>query len=238
AGLNAALQVNNGEPFTLDRADAYIGVMIDDLITKGTQEPYRMFTSRAEYRLVLRADNADQRLTSKGIALGCVSANRQKVFEAKRGLLKEGRELVNRLKATPNDLNMKGIKVNQDGVRRSVSQLLAYPDVDFAKVTEIWPELSTISQPIAEQLEIEGTYSGYLQRQDADIQAFRRDESLKIPIDLDFSIIDGLSNEVKKKLDETRPDTLGAAARISGVTPAALTALLGYVRRYRPNNAA
>ncbi len=236
AGLNAALKSGDKDSFVLDRADAYIGVMIDDLITKGTREPYRMFTSRAEYRLILRADNADQRLTPKGVGIGCVESSRKAVFDAKIDLLNQGRALAGSLKATPNDLNKRGIKVNQDGVRRSVFQLLAYPNVDFAKVTEIWPELNQISQPIAEQLEIEGSYSGYLDRQEADIQAFRRDESLKIPNDVDFNLIDSLSNEIKVKLTETRPDTLGAAARISGVTPAALTALLGYVRRHRRNS--
>ncbi|MGE5146639.1 MAG: tRNA uridine-5-carboxymethylaminomethyl(34) synthesis enzyme MnmG, partial [Candidatus Eiseniibacteriota bacterium] len=220
----------------LDRADAYIGVLVDDLVTLGTGEPYRMFTSRAEYRLTLRADNADQRLTPKGIALGCVSADRAGRFGAKAEALEQGRRLVQTLTATPTQLQRHGLSVNLDGVPRSAAALLAYPDIDLGRLGAIWPELAAIRPDVAEQLEIEARYAGYLERQEADIRAFRRDESLRLPDDLDYGAIGSLSNEVRLKLDRARPETLGAAARISGVTPAAITALLRHVRR-RPEAA-
>jgi tRNA uridine 5-carboxymethylaminomethyl modification enzyme len=231
AGLNAALAAAGSAPFVLDRADGYIGVLVDDLVTLGTGEPYRMFTSRAEYRLTLRADNADQRLTPKGMALGCVSAERAGRYKAKAAAVEAGRRLVRRLTATPTQLQRQGIRINLDGVPRTASALLAYPDVDAARLAGIWPELSAIRPDVAEQLEIEARYAGYLERQEADIRAFRRDEGLALPEDLDYGHIGSLSNEVRAKLVAARPATLGAAARISGVTPAAITALLRHVRR-------
>ncbi len=231
AGLNAALGVARKEPLILDRADAYIGVMIDDLVTLGTAEPYRMFTSRAEYRLKLRADNADQRLTAKGVEIGCVGAIRAGKFNEKMEALETAGALLDGLVASPNQLKSQGIDINLDGVKRSARTLLAYPGIDLSRLVCIWPELGRISAAIAGQLEIEAGYTGYIERQEADIRAFRRDESLEIPEELDFEAIPGLSTEVRAKLNEARPATLGAAARISGVTPAALTVLLGHVRR-------
>jgi tRNA uridine 5-carboxymethylaminomethyl modification enzyme len=205
--------------------------MIDDLVTRGTNEPYRMFTSRAEYRLLLRADNADQRLTGKGEAIGCVGAARARAFRKKMEALEAGRGLLRTLGATPAELRRHGLKISQDGVRRSVAELLAYPGIDLAMLAPIWPALRGLRADVAEQLEIEAQYAGYLKRQEADILAFRRDEALRLPPDLDYGTIGGLSAEVRQKLDAARPATLGAAARISGVTPAALTALLRHVRR-------
>jgi tRNA uridine 5-carboxymethylaminomethyl modification enzyme len=215
----------------LDRADAYIGVLVDDLVTRGTTEPYRMFTSRAEYRLVLRADNADQRLTPLGIRRGCVGGERETAFAAKLAALDEARALAATLRLTPPALARHGIAVNADGVARSAAELLAYPDVTLARLAAIWPELAGMAPEIAEQLEIDARYAGYLDRQAADILAFRRDEALLLPDDLDYRGIGSLSNEIRDKLTATRPATLGAAARISGVTPAALVALLKHVRR-------
>jgi tRNA uridine 5-carboxymethylaminomethyl modification enzyme len=234
AGLNAALSVAGKAPIILDRADAYIGVMIDDLVTLGTAEPYRMFTSRAEYRLKLRADNADQRLTAKGAEIGCIGGVRARHFSDKMDALKSAGALLDGLVASPSRLKSQGIGINLDGVKRSARTLLAYPDIDLSRLTGVWPELGRIPAAIAAQIEIEAVYAGYIKRQEADICAFRRDESLEIPEDLNFDAIPGLSTEVRVKLSETRPATLGAAARISGVTPAALTVLLGHVRR-RPD---
>ncbi len=231
AGINAARAAAGNGPFVLDRADAYIGVLIDDLVTLGTAEPYRMFTSRAEYRLLLRADNADQRLTPKGARIGCVSAGRRRVFAAKEKALKDGARTLDGLTATPNTLRGKGITIAMDGVRRTGRELLAYPGIDMERLAVLWPEVGAIAPQIAGQLEIEARYAGYLERQDADIRAFRRDESLRLPADLDFDAIPALSTEARSKLAHARPATLGAAARISGVTPAALTALLAYVHR-------
>ena len=232
AGINAALAAGgNRDGFVLDRADAYIGVLIDDLIGRGTNEPYRMFTSRAEYRLLLRADNADQRLTAKGIAIGCVGSERRDVFEAKSVALAAGRTLVASLQATPVELARQGVAVNQDGVRRSAADLLRYPDIDLAALARLWPELGGIAPEIAEQLEIDGKYAGYLGRQEADISAFRKDESLALPDNLDVDGIGSLSAEIRQKLRQSRPATLGAAARIPGMTPAALVALLRHVKR-------
>ncbi len=231
AGINAALSAAGATPLNLDRASSYIGVLIDDLITRGTNEPYRMFTSRAEYRLTLRADNADQRLTPLGIRLGCVAAARAQAFEAKCRHLAEARALMGRLTMTPSALRSRGILVNADGVHRSAGELLGYPGIDLVRLAAIWPELANIPAEIAEQLEIDGRYAGYIERQEADIRAFRRDEALRLPRDLDYDAIGGLSTELRSKLRSGRPETLGAAARISGVTPAALVALLRYVRR-------
>ena len=233
AGLNAALQAAGSPAFTLNRSEAYIGVMIDDLVTLGTSEPYRMFTSRAEYRLTLRADNADQRLTDIGINLGCVGTERQQAFAAKMRALNEARELAASLKSTPNKLSQQGLKINADGNWRSALDLLSYPDTEFAKLVEIWPELGRIAPEIVEQLEIDGKYAGYKERQDIDIRAFRKDEDLALPIDLDVDAVGSLSTEIRLKLRQIKPQTLGAAARIPGMTPAALVALLRFVKRDR-----
>jgi tRNA uridine 5-carboxymethylaminomethyl modification enzyme len=220
----------------LDRADAYIGVLIDDLVTRGTSEPYRMFTSRAEYRLSLRADNADQRLTPIGERIGMVGKARSVSFAAKQRALAEARTLTQSLKASPSALARHGLSVNADGVPRSAAELLAYPDIGVGRLAVIWPQLGAIAPPIAEQLEIDARYSGYLDRQARDVVAFRRDEALMLPDTLDYAAIGGLSAEIQGKLATARPATLGAAARISGVTPAALVALLQHVKR-RPEAA-
>jgi tRNA uridine 5-carboxymethylaminomethyl modification enzyme len=227
AGLNAALAV----PFTVDRADGYLGVLIDDLVSLGVTEPYRMFTSRAEYRLWLRADNADQRLTPRGLAIGCVSGERARLFHVKQRDLQSARDLAGRLQLTPSALAKRGIAINQDGVPRSALELLAYPEVGWERLAALWPELAQVRSDIAEQLSIDARYEGYLARQRQDIAAYRRDEALSLPDDLDYAGIGSLSNEVRQKLQAYRPATLGQASRISGVTPAALVALLKYVRR-------
>ncbi len=231
AGLNAALAVSGGDPFILDRADAYIGVMIDDLVTRGVSEPYRMFTSRAEYRLTLRSDNADQRLTGIGEALGCVGPMRQETFRKKLALLDQARCVATACTLTPNEAVRHGLKVNLDGVRRNAHQLLAYPDIAVRDLAAVWPELARFPAAVIEQLEIDAKYAGYLDRQVADIEAFRRDEDLTIPADTDYGTIAGLSNEMQHKFNQTRPVTLGQASRIDGVTPAALTLLLQSVKR-------
>lgn len=237
AGINAALVAGAGgaegapREFVLDRADAYMGVMIDDLVTLGTREPYRMFTSRAEYRLKLRADNADQRLTALGMGVGCVGTDRARVFARKQTALTLGQRLLERLQASPNALAKAGFSVNQDGAKRSAWTLLSYPGVTADKVVAQWPELAEIKPEIMAQLTIEAGYSQYLTRQDADIRAFRRDEGLALPVGLDYDAVAGLSNEVREKLKQASPATLGAAARVPGVTPAALTILLGHVKR-------
>lgn len=231
AGINAARSADGKDIFLLDRADAYIGVMIDDLVTKGTKEPYRMFTSRAEYRLTLRADNADQRLTQLGINIGLVKEERKKFFDSKMKMLKKYGKLMDSLSISPNEAVKFDLKINKDGVKRSAKTLLSYPTISFEQVKAIWPQLADIPDDIVEQLEIDATYSGYLERQEADILAFRKDENLLLPDSLDYKAIGGLSNEVSEKLDDAKPATLGAAARISGVTPAALTALLRHVKR-------
>ncbi|OYQ35368.1 tRNA uridine-5-carboxymethylaminomethyl(34) synthesis enzyme MnmG [Niveispirillum lacus] len=231
AGINAALLVAGSAPFVLDRAEAYIGVLIDDLITRGTSEPYRMFTSRAEYRLLLRADNADQRLTDRGLDIGVVGSRRQAHWAAKKQALARARDLVTSLSATPNELEKQGLHINKDGVRRNALDLLRYPEIDFPRLCQVWPALSSLSPDIAEQVEIDGKYAGYLDRQEADIRAFRKDEALELPADLDPGGIASLSAEIRQKLKATRPATLGAAARIPGMTPAALTSLLRYVKK-------
>jgi len=233
AGINAARLTAGSEPFIIDRADAYIGVMIDDLVTLGTKEPYRMFTSRAEYRLRLRADNADQRLTEKGAEAGVVGSERLRAYRGKLETLDMWRDAMAELRETPSKLQGHGISINQDGVRRGPIELLAYPNVKFPEIITIWPQLANVPESIQTQLEIEALYAAYLDRQDADIRAFRRDETLALPSDLDYDDVQGFSNEVRAKLSEVRPETLGAASRISGVTPAALTILLTYVKRNR-----
>src|SRR5262245_9740446 len=226
AGLNAARGAGEERGCVLDRAHAYIGVLIDDLVTLGTSEPYRMFTARAEYRLSLRADNADQRLTGFGLDWGCVATERRGQFLAKMSELKEARALSRRLTASPSELARAGIKVPADGQRRSVHDLLGFQEIDLARLARLWPELAGLSAGVVEQITIDGRYAGYLERQEADIRAFRRDEELRLPQDLDYGQIGGLSAEVRAKLSAARPQTIGAASRISGITPAALVALL------------
>ncbi|ADZ68516.1 tRNA uridine-5-carboxymethylaminomethyl(34) synthesis enzyme MnmG [Polymorphum gilvum] len=238
AGLNAALAAGGGGCFTVDRAQGYIGVMIDDLVTRGITEPYRMFTSRAEYRLSLRADNADQRLTPLGIALGCVSATRRIAFETKLEKLEETRRLLEALTVTPAQARRQGLPVNQDGIRRSAFDLLSYPDMSFERLKDVWPDLAGIEASIAEQVATDALYSVYLDRQAADIAALRRDEALAIPEDFDFAALAGLSNEIRQKLETVRPATLGQASRMDGMTPAALTLLLSHVKRQDRRGAA
>ncbi len=232
AGINAALRAGGWrEPFVLDRADGYLGVMIDDLVTQGVTEPYRMFTSRAEYRLTLRADNADQRLTAKGQAIGCVGSLRAKAYAGKAQALAEVRALAESLSATPPELARAGLNINQDGQRRTAMTLLAYPDIDLARLAALWPALGQLDSAIGAQLEIDGRYAGYLDRQAADIRALRKDEALALPVDVNYDAIGGLSTELRDKLTRIRPESLAAAGRIPGMTPAALTALLGHVKR-------
>jgi tRNA uridine 5-carboxymethylaminomethyl modification enzyme len=231
AGANAALTAGSGRPFVLDRSEAYIGVMVDDLVTLGTAEPYRMFTSRAEYRLSLRADNADRRLTAKGVARGLVRADRQRAFSDKIAALEKAAARLQALRVDATEARAAGLAVGDSGSRRTAADLLAHPDITVADLVVLWPELSAVPPVIAEQLEIDARYQGYLGRQEADIRAFKRDQALALPEDLDFAAVPGLSTEVVAKLEASRPANLAAAARISGVTPAALTALLGYVRR-------
>jgi len=231
AGLNAARYVAGNAPLILDRADAYMGVMVDDLVTVGTREPYRMFTSRAEYRLILRADNADLRLTAKGMDHGCVSSTRASAFTAKAQAIAQGKELLHGLKASPNVLRQAGLDVNLDGVVRSAWDLLAYPNLGLSRLSGMWPQLAELTGAVAEQLEIEGKYQGYLARQEADIRAYRREEDMVLPDDVDYDAIGSLSAEVRQKLKTARPATLADAGRISGVTPAALVALMAHVKR-------
>ena len=231
AGANAALAAQSRAPFILDRSQAYIGVMIDDLITKGVTEPYRMFTSRAEYRLLLRADNADQRLTKMGAEIGLVGSARASYTSEKIEKFTQAKVTAKALVQSPSVLAKAGIKINQDGVRRSVMDLLAYPDIDMADLAKVWPELSDLDADTVEYLTIDATYAGYLERQARDIEAFRRDEGLRIPEKLDYAAIGGLSNEVRSKLTEARPATLGQASRIEGVTPGALMAVLAHIKK-------
>ena len=231
AGLNAARASSGQEPVIFDRAEAYIGVLIDDLVTRGVTEPYRMFTSRAEYRLALRADNADQRLTEKGIAAGCVGSHRADVFHVKHSALQKTRDQLNALTLSPAKAAQAGWAINQDGRVRTAWEYLSYKDINLGALSAVWPELANLDDEIATQIEIEALYSSYLERQAEDVAALRRDEDLTIPMDLDYSMVGGLSNEVRQKLEAVRPTTLGQAGRIEGVTPGALTALLGFVKR-------
>ena len=231
AGLNAAQAAGGSPSVVIDRASGYLGVMVDDLVTRGVTEPYRMFTSRAEYRLSLRADNADQRLTPVGLVAGCVGAERAAHFRSKQDALSRARDLLDGITMSPAEAARHGIQVNQDGVRRSAFELLAYPGVTLTRLAAVWPELGSIDPLTAEQVQIDAQYAVYLTRQQADIDAMRRDEALTIPADLDYSAIAGLSNEVRQKLAAARPANLGQAARLDGMTPAALTRLLGVVRR-------
>jgi tRNA uridine 5-carboxymethylaminomethyl modification enzyme len=231
AGLNAARAASGADPIQFARDEAYIGVLLDDLVTRGVTEPYRMFTSRAEFRLTLRADNADQRLTARGIELGVVGAARAQAFGGKAAALAAAREQARALTLTPAEAARADLPVKADGQRRDLIQLLAYPSIDFETLAKVWPQISGWSPAVREQLEIDASYAGYLDRQAADAEAFRRDEDLRLPADLDYAGVGGLSNEVREKLAAVRPLTLGQAARIEGVTPGALTALLAHVRR-------
>ncbi|MBB4304280.1 tRNA uridine 5-carboxymethylaminomethyl modification enzyme [Rhodobium orientis] len=233
AGVNAARLAGGGDGVTVGRDEGYLGVMVDDLVTRGVSEPYRMFTSRAEYRLSLRADNADQRLTPLGEAWGCVGPERSGRFSEKMAVLERGREMLSALSLTPSEGQRHGLSLNQDGTRRTALELLSFPDIDADRLAAIWPEVGALSPEIREQLQIEAVYAVYLKRQDADIAAFRRDEDLRLAADLDYGSISGLSNEVRHKLERVRPETLGQAARIDGMTPAALTLLLAHARRRR-----
>ncbi|MFN4008709.1 MAG: tRNA uridine-5-carboxymethylaminomethyl(34) synthesis enzyme MnmG [Pannonibacter sp.] len=239
AGLNAALRAGgSARDFVVDRGQGYIGVMIDDLVTRGITEPYRMFTSRAEYRLSLRADNADQRLTPSGIALGCVGSSRQAAFETKLEELDAARALMQGLSITPAQAVKQGLPLNQDGIRRSAFDLLSYPDMTVDQLYPVWPQLADIPVSIAEQVATDALYAVYLDRQAADIAALRRDEALTIPDAFDFSALAGLSNEIKQKLETVRPATIGQASRMDGMTPAALTLLLSQVKRQERRGAA
>lgn len=231
AGLNAARRASGQAAFHLDRSESYIGVMLDDLTSQGVSEPYRMFTSRAEYRLRLRADNADQRLTPRGLALGCVGRERAEKFSRRSGALAEARRLVEGLTASPAALARAGVAVRQDGVVRSAFDWMRFPEIGWRRAAELWPELESVPSDIAESVETDARYAAYVDRQDDDVAAFRRDEALAIPPDLDFTAIGGLSNEMVERLARARPATLGQAARVAGISPSALTALLVHVRR-------
>jgi tRNA uridine 5-carboxymethylaminomethyl modification enzyme len=230
AGLNAALSASGADTIVFDRADGYLGVMIDDLVTRGITEPYRMFTSRAEYRLTLRADNADQRLTDKGIALGCVGPARSQRHRTKMAALETAKALAKSLAITPNEAAKHGLALNRDGHRRSAFELLAYPEIEWTALRGIWPELSAIDPAISVHLEIDAKYDVYLKRQTADVDAFRRDEGLVLT-DIDYADVPGLSNEARSKLEAARPRTVGQAGRLDGLTPAALGILAAYLRR-------
>ncbi|MEO0786389.1 MAG: tRNA uridine-5-carboxymethylaminomethyl(34) synthesis enzyme MnmG [Pseudomonadota bacterium] len=231
AGVNAARHAAGQEGAVFDRAEGYIGVLIDDLVTHGVTEPYRMFTSRAEYRLMLRADNADQRFTPRGIDLGIVGADRAKVFHVKHAALEDLRNALAQMTMAPRRAAELGWAVNQDGRVRSALDYLAYPDIGFSEIATAWPELQETPEALARQVEIEAQYAGYIERQKADVAAMRADESLVLPRDLDYGAVGGLSNEVRTKLEVARPETIGQASRIEGVTPGALAALLGHVRK-------
>jgi tRNA uridine 5-carboxymethylaminomethyl modification enzyme len=231
AGINAARHASGAAGVTFDRAESYVGVLIDDLVTRGVSEPYRMFTSRSEYRLSLRVDNADERLTGRGLAIGCVGSARADHFTHSQAALRAARQRLEHLAVTPREAVRHGLMMNQDGVRRSAFQLLSYPDITVGRLASIWPELGGWAPALAERLETDATYAVYLERQAADIAAYRRDESIILPETLDFMGLPGLSNEVRSKLDLVRPRTLGQAARIEGITPAAITLLAAHARK-------
>jgi tRNA uridine 5-carboxymethylaminomethyl modification enzyme len=239
AGLNAALAAGGArEPFVVSRTEGYVGVMIDDLITRGVSEPYRMFTSRAEFRLKLRADNADQRLTAAGIALGCVGRQRQAHFEAKAKALGDGFDLLNQLSMTPTEAARHGLTVNRDGRRRTAFELLSFPDISLDRLIAVWPQIGGLEPRIASQLEVDARYAAYLRRQDEDVAQLKRDEAVRIPSDFDYSGIPSLSAEVRQKLVQHRPATLAQAGRIEGVTPAALLTLLARLKTRRDRKSA
>jgi tRNA uridine 5-carboxymethylaminomethyl modification enzyme len=231
AGLNAAARAGEGPEITFDRAEGYLAVMIDDLVTRGVTEPYRMFTSRAEYRLTLRADNADQRLTQKGIAIGCVGAERQRRHAEKMSALAAAHAYAVSVSLTPSQAGRHGLTLNQDGQRRSAFELLSYPDIGVPELARIWPDLNALAPKIAAQLEIDAKYAVYLDRQAADIVAYRRDEGLELPEGIDYAQLGGLSTEIRQKLEAVRPRTVGQAGRIDGMTPVALSLLLAHIRR-------
>jgi tRNA uridine 5-carboxymethylaminomethyl modification enzyme len=232
AGINAALAASaSASRFSVTRADGYLGVMIDDLVTRGVTEPYRMFTSRAEYRLTLRADNADQRLTPLGIDVGCVGETRRAAFEVKARELAEGEALLRRLTLSPSEAARAGLAINRDGRKRSAFELLSYPDVDLARLAAIWPELTHLDARIAGQLAVDARYAVYLARQELDIAAFRKEEGIAIPADFAFAELPGLSTELRQKLERHRPANLGQAGRLDGMTPAALMLLLAHLKK-------
>ena len=231
AGINAALSFKKLEPFILDRSDAYIGVMIDDLVTKGVAEPYRMFTSRAEYRLSLRADNADVRLTPKGVNIGLVGPSRKAYFEDKTKNFEKISSKMKKLSISPSKIDKFNVKIAKDGIYRSAIEVLSQRGVDMMKIREIWPEIPYISKELDENLEIQAHYKGYLTKQNADILAFKKDENLKIPNNIDYEALSGLSTEVKSKFKKIKPETMGQALRIDGITPAAVYILLSHVKR-------
>ena len=231
AGLNAAARAGGAEPILFDRAEGYLGVMIDDLVTRGVSEPYRMFTSRAEYRLTLRADNADQRLTQRGIALGCVGTERTAKHQAKMLALAAARTMAHALNLTPSEAARHGLSLRKDGQRRSAFELLSYPDIATGDLGAIWPGFGEIDRKITEQLEIDAKYDVYLSRQAADVESYRRDENLVLAADIDYAALPGLSNEARHKLQAQKPRTIGHAGRIDGITPAALTLLVAHLRR-------
>jgi tRNA uridine 5-carboxymethylaminomethyl modification enzyme len=231
AGLNAASKAGQGGEIMISRAQGYMGVMIDDLVTRGVTEPYRMFTSRAEYRLTLRADNADQRLTDLGISIGCVGAERTQKHREKMAALQAAMDLAQNVSITPNEAEKHGLALNRDGRARTAFELLSYPNIDLAKLTPIWPQLANLAPKIAEQVEINAKYAVYLDRQQADVASFQRDEAVILPDELDYGAVSGLSNEARAKLNQARPRTIGQAGRIEGITPAALMLLVAHLRR-------
>ncbi len=232
AGLNAALTAagSGSKAFVVSRADGYLGVMIDDLVSRGVSEPYRMFTSRAEFRLKLRADNADQRLTPLGLELGCIGAERRVAYQAKSEALAEGLSLLCHLNVTPNEAARSGIEINRDGRRRTAFDLLAFPGVDIRRLTAIWPEVALLAPAIASQLEIDARYRSYVDRQDEDVAVLRRDEAITIPADFDYSAVSSLSVELRQKLERHRPSSVAQASRIEGMTPAALLLVLAHLK--------
>ena len=238
AGINAALKTTSKKEFIIDRSQGYIGVLIDDLVTKGTKEPYRMFTSRSEYRLLLRSDNADQRLTPVGLEVGCVGKNREKLFREKTTKIKKGFKIIKNLNSTPNQLKKNNIKIKLDGKTRSAFELLSYKDINFKNLEKIWPELKNLDAETKEQIQIESIYSSYLSRQRADIEDFKKEEGLKIPKVIEYKKVGSLSNEIIEKLTKLKPPTLGAASRISGVTPAAVIAIMRYIKKTNNKKAA
>jgi len=231
AGINAARLANGQNPFILDRSQAYIGVLVDDLITRGVTEPYRMFTSRAEYRLTLRADNADERLTPLGIEIGCIGAERAQMFHVKQRELEKMRDWASSTQLSPHEAQKHGIKVNQDGRKRTVLEYMTYPHVTLDQLKMVWPEMADFDPVLLEQLQTDALYANYLDRQQADIAAFRKDENRTIPVEINYTLIPGLSNEVRNKLSEARPGTIGQASRVEGVTPASIALLLAWLQK-------